>query len=172
MSKLLKSIIINSIIILVFCLGLFIFIKHLPKSSNTNKYAIIDKYATRVLYLYEENIAKFWDWEVPDDAIIYEQKEEVKSHDATGKPIYATKYYYGVKRWFFKRSITQKINHDETWEEYITAENELIKVNRETYTIVIKNSQGQIKTRNISKDDWDILQVGNTIKITKDNIEY
>ena len=99
-SNLALKILIGLIVAISLTFIIFIFVKAFTAPKADKYGVVVNKYATRTIFVYEEHIATFWDWTVPEGAEILEEKQDIKSYDSYGHPIYATKYKYGVTRWF------------------------------------------------------------------------
>ena len=169
-SNLALKILIGLIVAISLTFIIFIFVKAFT-APKADKYGIVvNKYATRTIFVYEEHIATFWDWTVPEEGEILEEKQDIKSYDSYGHPIYATKYKYGVTRWFFEHSIHDELHEGETWLLF-PDDGKLYKIDKETYTISIKKNSGKVITKNISQELWEDLCIGDEVTIDNGTIQ-
>lgn len=163
-SNLALKILIGLIMTISLTFIIFIFVKAFTAPKADKYGVVVNKYATRTIFVYEEHIATFWDWTVPEEGEILEEKQDVYSYDTYGNPIYRTKYKYGVTRWFFEHSIHDKITENKTWIEF-PDDGKLYKIDKETYTISVKKASGKVITENITQELWEDLCIGDEVTI-------
>lgn len=151
------------LLLAIFIIGMMAYLM-LNGNHNTNEWTIVDLSAKRSLSIYEPNIATFWDWEVPDDGTILEEKEAIHHYDGN-KAVYQIKYHYAVHRWFFTYTVTQSLSHGEkTWEPLVLNENEYAMHEEVKYYATIKNGNQKIKTVSISQEMWLTAMIGEMVE--------
>lgn len=92
-----------------------------------------------------------------------ETKEEPVYRD---EPVYQTKYYYDIERWVHKTNVKASGAADDPyWPELNLADNERQGHKKESYEIITENKKEKKKTYKIPFNDWNRINVGNSIKV-------
>ncbi|MDO4475785.1 MAG: zinc finger Ran-binding domain-containing protein [Lachnospiraceae bacterium] len=82
------------------------------------------------------------------------------------EPVYQTKYYYTVYRWFDSRDVTTSgADHDPYWGDPQLASNERELSRDEVYEITATNKKDKEKTYRLSKEDWESVEIGDEIDV-------
>lgn len=100
---------------------------------------------------------------------IYYEEEPYQELIYRQEPVYRTKYYYEIDKWLYERSIkTNGSDKNPYWGEYKLNSDERVSSETEHFTIVGINSKNKVKNVELSFDDWNSLQIGDTktFKIT------
>ena len=80
--------------------------------------------------------------------------------------VYETKYYYEIDKWLYERSIqTSGSDKNPYWGDVTLASDERISAERENYYISGLNQKGKETKVSLSFEDWNSLEVGQTVKL-------
>lgn len=79
------------------------------------------------------------------------------------QPIYATKYYYEIERWVFKRAVsTNGYDHNPIWGEVVLADNEREASRTSKYYVLGYYKQGKSKKIKVDETMWNQLKTKRT----------
>lgn len=82
------------------------------------------------------------------------------------EPVYKTKYYYEIDKWLYERSVkTSGVDKSPYWGDICLAFDERISNKTEAYSIIGLNNKEKEKIVSLSYDDWNSLEVGQTVKV-------
>lgn len=83
------------------------------------------------------------------------------------EPVYATKYYYDIERWFADRTEQSGGHEDEPcWPEFTLAENERESGRSEYYALTITDAKEHVYTVYLPQDRWKNYRIGDAVSIT------
>lgn len=142
----------------------------------------IDHYETRTLQVAKERLIGYQEVvvgmkdlgngyfeEITQQQPVYEtyyEEEQYKEPVYVSIPVYKTKYYYEIERWFYERSIdTVGLGNNPYWGEVDLEEKEREKCRTEKYIIKGKDSKGKQYEINIPFNQWKELTLDETVKV-------
>ena len=171
----------------------FIVYSMIPKKDQLEVKGFSWKYNINIE---EERLVEESDWDLPEDYVeILDTKEEVHHYEDVldhyetvtvtvdagngtfeeeeheepvyrQDPVYETKYYYSLYKWFDSRDVeTSGEDHEPYWGEENLAENERESSREETYWITAQNKKDKEQTYKLSKEDWEGLEIGDKIDV-------
>ena len=81
------------------------------------------------------------------------------------EPVYATKYYYEIDRWVKTRRVTTTGDDKEPYYGEVVLDIKEREGGRiEKYSLICHNSKGKNVSYTITKEEWQKLSIGDTIK--------
>jgi len=96
----------------------------------------------------------------------YYETEEYQEPVYRDEPIYQTKYYYEIDKWIYERSVkTNGVNKTPYWGDVTLDSDEKISRQSENYYITGLNKKNKSSKVSLSFDDWNSLEVGQTVKV-------
>lgn len=143
---------------------------------------VLDHYETKTrevarerLVGYEEYVSGYRDLgngyfeEITSSRPIYETYYETETYEEPvyrTEPVFETKYYYNIDKWIFSRTLESKGNDKNPyWPEVILLNNERISSKDETYMITGLDKNGKIQNVTLSFEDWEKLELDQTVKL-------
>lgn len=152
--------------------------------SNWEFYAyqdVLDHYETRTrevakerLVGYEEYVTGYRDLgngyfeEITSEIPVYETYYETEYYEEPvyrSEPIYQIKYYYEIDKWLYERSVnTYGNDKNPYWGEANLYSNERISNKLERYTVLGVDKKEKTHEFDLSYDDWNSLNIGQTAK--------
>lgn len=143
---------------------------------------VLDHYETKTrevakehLIGYEEYVSGYRDLgngyfeEITSSKPIYETYYETETYNEPvyrDEAVYRTKYYYEIDKWLYERSVKTSGNDKEPyWGEVILDSDERVYYEGESFFIMGLNKKEETKTISLSYEDWDSLELGQTVKL-------
>lgn len=82
------------------------------------------------------------------------------------EPVYATKYYYEIDKWFYERSVSTKGNDKNPyWGEVVLGNKERENGRSEVYYITATNSKEEQKEYTLSYNNWINIEENSTLSV-------
>lgn len=96
----------------------------------------------------------------------YYETQEYQESVYRDEPIYQTKYYYEIDKWIYERSVkTNGVDKTPYWGDVTLDSDEKISTRSENYYITGSNKRNKSSKVSLSFDDWNSLEVGQTVKV-------
>ena len=170
----------------------FLIYSFLPKKDQLTVEAFHWKYSINLM---ERKLVEESNWSLPAEASLITTREEIHHYETVidgydtqieyqdngngtfrevsrqvpithQEPVYETKYYYSIYRWFDGRSVvTEAADHSPYWGEVRLAYNEQERSRSEIYQITALNKSGKENVYQLSKEDWTSLEIGDRINV-------
>ena len=140
---------------------------HYETKTRTYTEQVLDHYETVVTGYKDNGNGTFS--EITSQQPVYRTETKTETYQEPvyrDEPIYATKYYYEIDRWAYKKSIKTSADGKEPyWGTYSFSTNEREGSRTETYKITIITEEDERKEYTVDKDVWNKLQKGDTVKL-------
>ena len=105
-------------------------------------------------------------WSIPAGARLSYSRLEVREYDDDDEPVYDTRYYYEIDRWFHERDVIEQGTDKKTYYGIVVfGENEREERRFMTYTITCITEKGKDLTLTVDEKDWRELRSGDHVKV-------
>lgn len=140
---------------------------HVIDHYKTKEYKVSRKEIDHYEYKYSDNGDGTFDEEkVPVYKTVYDT-EYKKVPVYKDVPIYDTKYYYKIDKWFHNRTESSSGKIDEPyWPEFELGYKEKESGRSETYTIYFETEEKKTFSKNVSYEKWQAYSLGEKYHIT------
>ena len=132
-------------------------------------------YTEQVLDHYEEYVSGYRDLgnghfeEITSQRPVYRTETRTETYQEpvyVNIPVYQTKYVYDIEKWVHQSyKKTSANDKNPYWSDYKCKENEREGVRNETYTIIVKDEDGESKDYTLPFSQWNILNAGQSVKL-------
>lgn len=155
---------------------------HYSQEEFSHYEKVLDHYETKTREVsrqrvsgYEEYVTGYRDLgngyfeEITSTRPVYETYYETETYQDPvyrDEPVYKTKYYYEIDKWLYERSVkTSGNNKSPYWGDVNLNSDERVSNKNETYYITGLNEKEKELTISLSYDDWNSLEVGQSVKV-------
>lgn len=135
-------------------------------TPKTVEATITNKSWKRTIYVEQERVLKESDWSLPYGAKLLRTKNEIKTSE-NGEDIYATKYYYKIKRWVDEREVNSSGDNDKPyWGDNYIGVHEREKCRKAEYWFRLNiDDKDDTMIAKITKDDYKKYKIGDKISV-------
>lgn len=155
---------------------------HYSKEEFSHYEQVLDHYDTKTRQVLRERISGYEEYvsgykdlgngyfeEITSTRPIYETYYETETYEDPvyrDEAVYRTKYYYEIDKWLYERSVkTSGIDKSPYWGDVFLDSDERVSNKTETYSIIGLNQKEEEKSLSLSYDDWNSLEIGQTVKL-------